>query len=488
VEAETDERGRFQACSVPGGTPLTVIAAFGRANERLTLTVEAGDTRRIGIQVDAPRSRATGRVVEDGTNRGIGDAEIHVARTPIRVTSAGDGSFRLPDLPAGRYLLETSHLGFGTRSDTVEVEYGSIMLYTIGLAPEAIVLQPIDVAVRSVMLEQRGFYGVIARYARGRDYHRVLKSKLMALLRWLEAEIGHELPLARAYVDTGPVLEREFAQRAGLGWFGRNTMLLHPKRGSYFFLGSLLLDIELEADAPFDEGSLRHVQRVRACVSDGSAARPRRGGRAGHRRDTLHIVPDDREPRADSARAAQFDGEPCVRLRHLSGGVSLEFGKFVTLTRSGILTDGSGIGNVNVDGNVYGSGNCGVTAFDALPSLISLMRMTYEEWDEWTRGSAMRRSGYAGLKRNVAVALGNWGSEEAVPVLVEALSDAEPLVRGHAAWALGEIGAPSAWSALTGRLDVEDDPWVREELELALARFTERSSSRGRSGAERSVT
>jgi hypothetical protein len=158
VEAETDERGRFQACSVPGGTPLTVIAAFGRANERLTLTVEAGDTRRIGIQVDAPRSRATGRVVEDGTNRGIGDAEIHVARTPIRVTSAGDGSFRLPDLPAGRYLLETSHLGFGTRSDTVEVEYGSIMLYTIGLAPEAIVLQPIDVAVRSVMLEQRGFY------------------------------------------------------------------------------------------------------------------------------------------------------------------------------------------------------------------------------------------------------------------------------------------------------------------------------------------
>jgi hypothetical protein len=158
VDLETDERGRFQACSVPGGTPLTVSAAFGRANERVALTVDAGETRRIGIQVDAPRSRAGGRVVEDGTNRGIGDAEVHVARTPIRVTSAGDGSFRLPDLPAGRYLLETSHLGFGTRSDTVDVEYGSIMLYTIGLAPEAIALQPIDVAVRSVMLEQRGFY------------------------------------------------------------------------------------------------------------------------------------------------------------------------------------------------------------------------------------------------------------------------------------------------------------------------------------------
>jgi epoxyqueuosine reductase QueG len=66
----------------------------------------------------------------------------------------------------------------------------------------------------------------------------------------------------------------------------------------------------------------------------------------------------------------------------------------------------------------------------SLPSLIALMRMTYGEWDEWTRGSAIRRAGYGGLKRNVAVALGNWGAEEAVPVLVAALADAEPLVRG----------------------------------------------------------
>jgi epoxyqueuosine reductase len=123
-----------------------------------------------------------------------------------------------------------------------------------------------------------------------------------------------------------------------------------------------------------------------------------------------------------------------------------------------------------------------------LPSLISLMRMTYEEWDEWTRGSAMRRSGYVGLKRNVAVALGNWGSAEAVPLLLEALSDSEPLVRGHAAWALGEIPSASATAALGGRLSVEDDSWVREELELALARFRQTSSSRGKSGADLSVT
>jgi hypothetical protein len=124
----------------------------------------------------------------------------------------------------------------------------------------------------------------------------------------------------------------------------------------------------------------------------------------------------------------------------------------------------------------------------ALPSLISLMRMTYEEWDEWTRGSAMRRSGYAGLKRNVAVALGNWGSEEVVPVLAEALSDPGPLVRGHAAWALGEIPSLSASAALAERLSVEEDSWVREELELALARLSQRSRAHGRSGADLSVT
>jgi epoxyqueuosine reductase len=121
------------------------------------------------------------------------------------------------------------------------------------------------------------------------------------------------------------------------------------------------------------------------------------------------------------------------------------------------------------------------------PSLVELMRLSPEAWAEFTRGSPVRRARREGLLRNVAVALGNWGSEEAVPPLTEALADSEALVRGHAAWALGEIGSPSASAALADRLDIEDDPWVRQELEFALARFRERSSSRGRSGAERRV-
>jgi epoxyqueuosine reductase len=96
--------------------------------------------------------------------------------------------------------------------------------------------------------------------------------------------------------------------------------------------------------------------------------------------------------------------------------------------------------------------------------------MTYEEWDEWTRGSAIRRAGYAGLKRNVAVALGNWGSPAAVPVLSSALSDLDPLVRGHSAWALGEIGSADAVAELEAFRPLERDPFVRDELEAALFR------------------
>ncbi|MCI0434968.1 MAG: tRNA epoxyqueuosine(34) reductase QueG, partial [Gemmatimonadetes bacterium] len=105
--------------------------------------------------------------------------------------------------------------------------------------------------------------GVVARYARGRDYHKVLRARLLALLRRIEENVGRSLPAARAYVDTGPLLERELARRAGLGWFGRNTMLIHPRRGSYFFLGCLLLELELEKDSPFEAD---HCGRCTACL------------------------------------------------------------------------------------------------------------------------------------------------------------------------------------------------------------------------------
>jgi epoxyqueuosine reductase len=93
--------------------------------------------------------------------------------------------------------------------------------------------------------------GPVARYARGDDYHDVMVSRLRELHRYVETFVAREIP-GKAYVDTGPILERDLARRAGLGWFGKNTMLINPRIGSFFFLGELLLDLELKPDAPFE--------------------------------------------------------------------------------------------------------------------------------------------------------------------------------------------------------------------------------------------
>jgi epoxyqueuosine reductase len=308
--------------------------------------------------------------------------------------------------------------------------------------------------------------GVIARYARGRDYHKVIRKKLLRLLAWLESELGRELPLARAYVDTGPVLERELAQRAGLGWFGRSSMLIHPRRGSYFFLGSLLLDVELEPDAPF---AADHCGTCNACVE----ACPT-GALLGRNADGAPVIDatrcisyltiENRGPIPRELRSAitnrVFGCDICQEVCPWNSG------KFVTLTRE---RDFDGRDRERKRKRLRERVGTGAELpGTTLPSLIALMRMTYEEWDEWTRGSAIRRVGYAGLKRNVAVALGNWGSPAAVLVLSSALSDGDPLVRGHSAWALGEIGSAEAVAELEAFRPVERDPFVRDELEAAL--------------------
>ena len=114
--------------------------------------------------------------------------------------------------------------------------------------------------------------GTVARYARGADYHDVVVARLRDLHRWLEGEIGTAVP-GKAYVDTGPILERDLAQRAGLGWIGKNTMLINPERGSFFFLGALLLDLELETDPPFESDRCGSCTRcLDACPTDAFVA------------------------------------------------------------------------------------------------------------------------------------------------------------------------------------------------------------------------
>jgi epoxyqueuosine reductase len=110
--------------------------------------------------------------------------------------------------------------------------------------------------------------GPVARYARGDDYHDVMAERLNELHRWLDLELDR--PIAgKAYVDTGPILERDLARRAGLGWFGKNTNLVNPRLGSFFFIGSLLLDLDLAPDTPFESDRCGSCTRcLAACPTD----------------------------------------------------------------------------------------------------------------------------------------------------------------------------------------------------------------------------
>jgi epoxyqueuosine reductase len=277
--------------------------------------------------------------------------------------------------------------------------------------------------------------GLIARYARGRDYHRVVKRKLRRLLRWLESEVGRSLPAARACVDTSPVLERELARRAGLGWFGRNTMLIHPRRGSYFFLGVLLTELDLAADAPFEAD---HCGTCRACLdacpTGALLGRDANGAPVMDARLCIsYLTIEHRGPIPPELRPAignrVFGCDICQTCCPWNAD------KFVQITTEPDYRADTRNAKARPDPPADLPGT-------EAPSLVALMRMTREDWDTWTRGSAIRRAGYAGFRRNVAVAIGNWlaceGEKpaEAVAVLREAQHDEEPLVREHVAWAL----------------------------------------------------
>ncbi len=341
--------------------------------------------------------------------------------------------------------------------------------------------------------------GVIARYARGRDYHRVVKKKLRRVHRRLESKLNRSVE-ARVSVDTGPVLERELGQRAGLGWFGRNTMLIHPRRGSYFFLGALFLELELEVDEPFQRD---HCGSCRACLDacptgallgrnrDGAPVmdarlcisyltienrgpiprelRPLMGNRVYGCDICQEVCPFNvkfAEEAAEPGYAARGPGELPVGVEPLPGGSGSAPGS----------SGGSMPGN-DVPAETFQLGGRGLDGGRPLhpgtdgPTLVELLGMALDEdaWEAFSRGSAIRRAGRAGFARNVCVGLGNWGSPEAVPVLTSALSDPEALVRGHAAWALGRVGSAEAKEALAARSSVESDELVRSELAAAFS-------------------
>jgi epoxyqueuosine reductase len=296
--------------------------------------------------------------------------------------------------------------------------------------------------------------GIIAQYARGRDYHRVVKRKLLRLLDAIAAGAGGEgagAVLGRAYVDTGPLLERELGQRAGLGWLGQNTLLIHPRHGSYFFLGALLLDLVLEPDAPLGKNHCGTCSAcLTACPTGALLGRNADGAPVmDARRCISYLTIENRGPIPEPMR-------PLIGNRIYGCDICQEVCPFnVRFARPAADPAHAARGPGEAPWGVEAEGGIGDPPPDAplhpgtdAPPLVELLRMALSEgrWDAFSRGSAIRRAGRVGFARNVCVALGNWLAQapefpdEAVAVLQDALRDPDPLVHEHAAWALGQGG------------------------------------------------
>lgn len=256
--------------------------------------------------------------------------------------------------------------------------------------------------------------GPIARYARGNDYHDVMWKKLDSLHEWIDAHVGHPVR-GKSYVDTGPILERDLARKAGLGWFGKNTNLVNPEIGSFFFIGSLFVDLELEPDSPFEADRCGTCTRCLDACPTQALVGPRMLDAT---RCISYLTIESRGPIPEELRESigtlAYGCDICQDVCPWNVSFARELTEPALAPRSEMES----------------------------PQLTELMRMSPNRWREFSRGSAIKRAKRSGFLRNVAVALGNSGSPRSIPALKEALSDEEPLVREHAEWALNVLQSP----------------------------------------------
>jgi epoxyqueuosine reductase len=251
--------------------------------------------------------------------------------------------------------------------------------------------------------------GVVARYARFDDYHEILGAKLKPLARFVD-ELGGANSRSLWYVDTGPVLERDFAQRAGLGFVGKHTNLISRRLGNWIFLAEIITTLELEPDAPEKNHCGKCSLCITACPTEAITA------------------------------PFQLDARKCISYLtiELKGSIPIEFRKVV--------------GN-----RIYGCDDClEVCPWNRFaregklmkqharkdleqPDLFELLSLDETNFKSRFAGSPIFRTKRRGLLRNVCVALGNVGDESALPALEKSAHDSEPLIAEHARWAISEI-------------------------------------------------
>ncbi len=252
--------------------------------------------------------------------------------------------------------------------------------------------------------------GNIAAYAWGADYHNILPERLEALAAFITRQ-ADEPVTCRRYTDTGPLLERDLAQRAGLGWIGKNTCLIHPKIGSYFFLAEILLSLDIEPDAPFPFDRCGTCTRcIQACPT--GALLPDRTMDARRCISYLTIenkgsIPPDLRPKMGNwVFGCDLCQIACPWNQHVEPDPDPAFAP-----RTGIPS----------------------------PDLAADLALTPQGFNQKFKDNSVQRAKRRGYLRNIAVALGNTGGPDFIPVLDKALHDDEPLIREHAAWALEQI-------------------------------------------------
>ena len=281
--------------------------------------------------------------------------------------------------------------------------------------------------------------GWISRYAWGDDYHSVMQQRLESLLDRIRVLNGRPVQ-GKAFVDSGPVLERDAAGIAGLGWIGKNTHLISPKEGSWFFLGELFVDLPLAYDRPIRDRCGSCDLCIKACPT-GAFVGP--------------YILDAR--RCISYLTIELKGWIPRSLRPLIGNHI--FGCDICQE----------ICPYNAKAPTSSEPAFAPRAGLYAPQLIPLLALDEKEFRQRFFGSPVLRAKRRGFLRNVAVALGNLRSTTAVPALIGALTDQEALIRGHAAWALGEIGNRNATPHLERALESEQDSEAREEMSAAIA-------------------